>query len=105
MTGPGQTATEEILPRLRALLARQFSEAGSAPDDLPLPDALGERYDSLAALEFISAVENEFGIEVDFVADDLRHWFSQLTLAATFVARALEDVAVLGSPSSKERHD
>lgn len=77
-------------------------------DDQPLPDALGERYDSLAALEFISAVEQEFGIEVDFVADDLRYWFSQLGRAATFVSGKLEDLAAIAAepgPGSEAARD
>lgn len=90
--------TEEPLrARLRAVLATRLGEGfATVPDDADLRDALGEGYDSLTAMECITAVEEEFGVEVDLVADDVRHWFGSVDRMCAFVADRLEDAAVLG---------
>lgn len=78
--------------RLRAALRPTLgSEVDTLDGDVELVDALGERYDSLAALECVSQVEDAFGFEVDFVAHDVRFWFSTLNRMERFVAEALED--------------
>lgn len=93
MTTPGST---DVLPRLREVFARRFHVNGDdIPADMALTDALGARYDSLTALEIVTAVENEFDIEVDFVTDDVRRWFSTLQLAAQFVSERREDAELL----------
>jgi acyl carrier protein len=88
-----KTDAAEIAPRVRGVFAQQFNGAENAPDDEPLPNALGGRYDSLAVLELITSIEQEFGIEVDFVAHDVRYWFSQIGLITQFVADQLDDKA------------
>lgn len=97
----------EIPRRLRAVLGKvldEVPEIPEIPEDVPFTDCLGGRYDSLMALEFISAVEEEFGIEVDFVAHDVRYWFSEFRLVARFVADQLEDQAVMGQGPLRGQH-
>jgi acyl carrier protein len=90
------TTTVPIGERVRATLRGRFADAldGVADGDL-LRDALGERYDSLAATECITAIEGEFGITVDFVEDDLRHHFASIERISAFVRQKLEDLAAL----------
>jgi acyl carrier protein len=66
-------------------------------DDAQLTEALGALYDSLAAMETISAVEEEFGLIVDLVNDDVRHWFASIARMTQFVAERLEDADTVGS--------
>ncbi|MFF7791733.1 acyl carrier protein [Streptomyces sp. NPDC007991] len=88
---------EEIHDRTRSVLATRIGDAFTdVPSDADLQQALGERYDSLTAMECISAVESEFGIEVDFVADDVRFWFSSVERIVRFTHERLEDTAALG---------
>lgn len=92
-------ATDEIHHRVRSLLDARFGDAfASVASDADLQQSLGERYDSLTAMECISAVEGEFGIEVDFVTDDVRHWFATVDRIVTFTRGRLEDAAVLQEP-------
>jgi acyl carrier protein len=91
-------STDEVRDRIRTVLQRHIGDpvaTVAAGDDLAA--VLGERYDSLTAMECITAVEAEFGIEVDFVAHDVRHWFATIDRMAAFVGRELEDRALLGS--------
>ncbi|CAM5597424.1 MULTISPECIES: acyl carrier protein [Streptomyces] len=90
----------EILTRLRAALSVPLGDAvQGVAEDADLTEALGERYDSLAAMECITAVETQFGVEVDFVADDVRHIFSTLSRITEFVQGRLEDDAALRAAS------
>jgi acyl carrier protein len=66
--------------------AREITHTADLSDALP-------GYDSLAALEVITATEEAFGIEVDFVADDVRHAFSTIERIAEYVRDTLEDQA------------
>ncbi|MFF9623981.1 acyl carrier protein [Streptomyces griseosporeus] len=87
------TDLTQIHDRVRTVLEKRFGDAARAlAPDADLSAAL-PGFDSLAALEYISAVEGEFGIEVDFVADDVRHWFSTLDRTATYVRERIEDQA------------
>ncbi|MEU3744662.1 MULTISPECIES: acyl carrier protein [Streptomyces] len=95
MTTP---SPDTVLTRLRALLAARLGpEYATFPDGADLRVSLGEGYDSLTALECITGVEAEFGIEVDLVGDDVRYWFATTERMARFVADRLEDAAALGS--------
>lgn len=90
-------AYDETLTRVREVLAELLGDGlKSAAHDQPLTEALGDRYDSLAALECVSRVEGAFGVEVDFVAHDVRYSFATLGRIAEFVQGELEDRAVLG---------
>ncbi|MBL1065945.1 acyl carrier protein [Streptomyces sp. 7-21] len=97
MTAPTSVPEEtQIREGIREALAGPLGDAlASVTDDAELNQALGERYDSLTAMECITAVENRFNIEVDFVADDVRHWFSTIDRMTQFVRERLEDGAVL----------
>jgi acyl carrier protein len=98
-TDPGTT---DLMGQVRTALCKQFGAALEpvADNDL-LREALGDRYDSLAALECICRIESEFGIEVDFVEHDVRHFFSTIELICEFVRDQLEDLAVLGASGTR----
>ncbi|CAM5710985.1 acyl carrier protein [Streptomyces viridifaciens] len=87
-----QTADRtEITTRVLTVLEKRFGEAARAlAQDADLSMAL-PGFDSLAALEFVTAVEGEFGIEVDFVGDDVRYSFSTLDRVAEYVRERVED--------------
>ncbi|WP_329172914.1 MULTISPECIES: acyl carrier protein [unclassified Streptomyces] len=85
------TDPTDIGGRLLAVLEKRFGDAARALDpEAALATAL-PGFDSLAALEYVSAVEGEFGIEVDFVGDDVRYWFSTLDRTAGYVRERVED--------------
>ncbi|HEX3780028.1 MAG TPA: acyl carrier protein [Pseudonocardiaceae bacterium] len=89
--------TTDLTEQVRAALHKQFGAALDPITDTDLlRETLGDRYDSLAALECICRIEAEFGIEVDFVEHDVRHFFSTIELIGQFVGDQLEDLAVLG---------
>lgn len=58
-------------------------------------DFLGERFDSLMAVEVITAIEGCFDIEVDYLSDDVRFWFETLEKMEQFVGQKLEDQLTL----------
>ncbi len=84
----------EISTRVQAVLEKRFGDAArTLAVNADLTDAL-PGFDSLAALEYVNAVESEFGIEVDFVGDDVRYWFSTLDRTTEYVRETVEDQAV-----------
>ncbi|MFY1671567.1 acyl carrier protein [Plantactinospora sp. WMMB334] len=89
---------EELRARVRAALRGRLGPAvDDVADDVPLPEALGARYDSLAALECITLVEAEFEVEVDFVEHDVRYAFATVERIVQFVHDRLEDRVALGT--------
>ncbi|MFD6069985.1 MULTISPECIES: acyl carrier protein [Amycolatopsis] len=99
MTLSSVPTLETLQTRTRAVLAALFGpEINDLPADAPLPETLGDRYDSLGAMECVTAMEKEFDIEVDFVEHDVRYTFAQLDRIAEFVHSQLEDQAVFGGP-------
>ncbi|WDY55575.1 acyl carrier protein [Pseudomonas sp. PSKL.D1] len=65
-----------------------------APGD-SFRDFLGERFDSLMAVEVITAIEGAFDIEVDYLSDDVRFWFETLEKMEQFVDQKREDQLTL----------
>jgi acyl carrier protein len=59
--------------------------------DQTLAETPGIYYDSASVVECVVAIESEFGIEVDFVEDDIRYAFQTIATIADFVARKLAD--------------
>ncbi|MFI7273052.1 acyl carrier protein [Streptomyces sp. NPDC049879] len=93
-----EPSTLPTLTLVREVLRPRLGEPVTTMDpDLDLAEAFGDAYDSLTAMECVTAIETHFGIEVDFVAHDVRHWFATLGRIARFVTDALEDQARLGS--------
>ncbi len=58
-------------------------------------DFIGERFDSLTAVEVITAIEGCFAIEVDYLSDDVRFWFENLDKMEKFVTQKLDDQRTL----------
>lgn len=89
-------AAEQVKTRVWAVLRDQFGPAtGTLTEDGEFATALAEVFDSLVALETISRIETEFGVEIDFVAHDVRHWFASPGRIMQFVRDQLEDQAAL----------
>ncbi|MEU9100005.1 phosphopantetheine-binding protein [Streptomyces sp. NPDC048361] len=93
-------ALDELTTQVRAALSPLLGDALAAvADDADLARALGDRYDSLTALECVSRVEAAFGVEVDFVAHDVRHTFATVGRIAAFVRDLIEDRTALEATS------
>ncbi|RKN04515.1 acyl carrier protein [Streptomyces radicis] len=93
-----ESGTPETVTRVREALSPYLGDEVATVDaGRDLAEAFGERYDSLTAMECVTAVEAAFGIEVDFVAHDVRHWFASVERIARFVDGELEDRVRLGS--------
>lgn len=71
-------------------------------DETPLSEMEDIRYDSSIVLECVGAIEQEFGIDIDLVSDDLSHSFRSVSTIRSLMerkvadAQALEDAAVEG---------
>lgn len=86
------TVIENIRSALEALLGPQVRSIGA---DQSFRDFIGERFDSLMAVEVVTTIEERFGIEVDYVGDDVRYWFETLEKMEQFVKERMEDTATL----------
>ncbi len=100
MTDLTVPAAEDVHARVWTVLRDQFGPAADAlTDDGEFIDLLTAGFDSLTALDTISRIESAFGVEVDFVGHDVRHWFASPARIAQFVTDQLEDRAAMGSRS------
>ncbi|MBK4988201.1 acyl carrier protein [Pseudomonas sp. S36] len=86
------TVKDAIRSALEALLGPEVRTIGA---DQSFRDFIGERFDSLMAVEVVTTIEERFGIEVDYVGDDVRYWFETLEKMEQFVTERLEDTATL----------
>ncbi|RRV45539.1 acyl carrier protein [Pseudomonas sp. p106] len=85
-----------IEQRIRDTLGQLLGEHVDAIDKRDsFRDFLGERFDSLMAVEVITAIEGCFAIEVDYLSDDVRFWFETLEKMEQFVRQKLEDQLTL----------
>lgn len=85
-----------IEQRIRQTLAQLLGEEVDTIDKRDsFRDFLGERFDSLMAVEVITAIEGCFDIEVDYLSDDVRFWFETLEKMEQFVGQKLEDQLTL----------
>ncbi|MFF5864298.1 acyl carrier protein [Pseudomonas sp. NPDC012596] len=85
-----------IEQRIRQTLAQLLGDEVEAIDKRDsFRDFLGERFDSLMAVEVITAIEGCFDIEVDYLSDDVRFWFETLEKMEQFVGQKLEDQLTL----------
>jgi acyl carrier protein len=83
--------------QVREVMRAQFgSTLDETPDSTPLPEALGDRYDSLAVMECVTNVSEAFDIEIDFVQHDVRFFFGSIERITEFVGDRLEDRAIIG---------
>lgn len=65
-------------------------------DDVPLAER-HERYDSLAVIDAVGAVEQALRVSIDLVDDDLRSSFASVASIERLVARKKADLSVLDS--------
>jgi len=88
--------TPSIEQQIRQTLAQLLGpEVLGIDSQASFRDFLGERFDSLMAVEVITAVEDRFSIEVDYLSDDVRFWFETLDKMQRFVAQKVEDQLTL----------
>lgn len=100
MNTTGLPTIDQTRARVRTVLRNQVGDVlDGVTDDDELRDVLADRYDSLAAMEFVSRIETEFGVEVDFVSHDVRFVFATLNRISLFIQDLLEDHAALGGGS------
>lgn len=92
MSDHGDPTTNDVRSTLRGVVGDDIMDVN---DDVDLQEALGDSYNSLAAMECITWAEEKFSIEVDFVADDVRFWFSTITRIQQFVREKREDMVAL----------
>jgi acyl carrier protein len=89
----------EIEERVRRALGEVLdADLAGCERDRTLAEAPGIYYDSASVVECVVAIEAEFGIEVDFVEDDVRYAFRSIGTISDFVGRKLADSHAL-SPS------
>ncbi|MNG68881.1 Phosphopantetheine attachment site [compost metagenome] len=82
--------------RIRQTLAQLLGDEINALDPRDsFRDFIGERFDSLMAVDVITAIEACFDIEVDYLSDDVRFWFETLEKIEIFVAQKLQDQLTL----------
>ncbi|MGE8303454.1 MULTISPECIES: acyl carrier protein [Pseudomonas] len=85
-----------IEQQIRQALAQLLGDELNAIDKRDsFRDFLGERFDSLMAVEVITVIEGCFAIEVDYLSDDVRYWFETLEKMEQFVAQKREDQLTL----------
>lgn len=89
------TENDDIENRVAECLRHVVGERanGVGPYDL-LRDVVAN-FDSLAAAEYIAAIEEHFDIEVDYVVHDVRFRMGTISTSAEFVRELLVDREVL----------
>ncbi|WP_426361966.1 hypothetical protein [Streptomyces sp. E-08] len=86
---------DEFGRRIREIVGRLVhADLDPAADAVALGSRY-EQYDSLTVLDTVGLVEQEFGVSVDLVDDDLRATFASVTSIEQLVRRKLADQAVL----------
>ncbi len=94
MSVPIPATASSLVPTVRNVLAKHLGgDVQSIAADSVFTDVL-DNYDSLSASECIFAIEERFGIEVDFTTDDVRYWFATIDRISQFVGDRLEDIEV-----------
>lgn len=85
----------ELITAVRAAVGTALDATlDPAQDELAL-NALYERYDSLAVLDTVGAIEKAFGVSIDLVDDDLRTTFASIATIEKLVRSKREDQALL----------
>lgn len=95
MLRPGRDSGD-VAGRVRRSLAEFFGyELDSWDAARPLREHPDIRYDSVTVLECVGVMEEEFGITIDLIEDDLVHTLQSPATIATLVARKLADLVAL----------
>jgi acyl carrier protein len=87
---------DEVTGRVRQSLRGQFGEPFDQVSDDDLLAETMAGFDSLAAMECVSRMEEEFHVEVDFVGHDVRYHFATVARISSFVRDLVEDSMILG---------
>ncbi|HTI23694.1 MAG TPA: hypothetical protein VL652_22040 [Kutzneria sp.] len=64
-------------------------------DEILLNDLEPERYNSLGVLDFVASIEQEFGVSIEVVDDDLEVTFRSVATISTLVDRKLADAKAM----------
>ncbi|MTE15655.1 acyl carrier protein [Nocardia aurantiaca] len=91
--------TQRVRGALRAVLGPDLDTVADSDE---LRDKLGDLYDSLRAVECITRIEEEFGIEVDYVGHDVRYEFATPERIVRFVQWQLQDLAAINGVTAHD---
>ena len=72
---------------------------------IPLKDIYGFRYDSMRVLECVGAIEEEIGVEIDLLNDDLIRIFESFATIDELVQKKLVDQQLLLAAFNRENSD
>jgi len=64
-------------------------------DEILLNDLEPDRYNSLGVLDFVASIEQEFGVSIEVVDDDLEVTFRSVATISTLVDRKLADAKAM----------
>lgn len=91
---------EAIQDRVRQTLSKVFGQPIEKQyDQTLLREIANIPYDSLTALECVGAIEQEFGITIDLIEDDVMYNFQSVNNIQAFVVKKLADNYALEQPS------
>jgi acyl carrier protein len=86
----------ELAARVRECLEGVLdADLGAVGADVTLADVEDLTYDSVTVVECVAAVEDAFGVVVDFVDDDVRFTFRSLENVTELVRQKLTDAQTL----------
>jgi acyl carrier protein len=89
-----QNTTEKSIfyDRVRKTLSEVFNQPiDKQYDQTSLQEIPNIDYDSLTALECVGAIEEEFGITIDMIEDDVMYNFQSIKNISTLVQRKVAD--------------
>lgn len=85
----------ELTAAVRAAVGEALDTTLDPAQDAQSLNILYERYDSLAVIDTVGAIEKTFGISIDLVDDDLRTTFASVAAIEKLVRTKRDDQALL----------
>ena len=64
-------------------------------DEILLNDLEPDRYNSLGVLDFVASIEQEFGVSIEVVDDDLEVTFRSVAMISSLVVRKVADAKAM----------
>jgi acyl carrier protein len=99
-------AQNNCTQRIKQILMEVLGEELEQFDNhIPLKDIYGFRYDSMRVLECVGAIEEEIGVEIDLLNDDLIRTFESFATIDELVQKKLVDQQLLLAAFNRENSD
>jgi len=99
-------AQNNCTQRIKQILMEVLGEELEQFDNhIPLKDIYGFRYDSMRVLECVGAIEEEIGVEIDLLNDDLIRIFESFATIDELVQKKLVDQQLLLAAFNRENSD